>query len=99
MLREPWSDRLASLSFIEVKLTGLDFDFGDTRLKHLSNGVNFPWVLSNAFHASGNKKTTAGGLLGCAQEYVIRELNGLRIGFFGLAGTYATEKQKLDAQI
>ncbi|KAJ9284626.1 hypothetical protein DTO021C3_7753 [Paecilomyces variotii] len=71
------------LDFVNVDVAcygNHDFDFGDTRLKHLSDGVGFPWVLSNAFHETG-------GLLGCAEEYVIREVNGIRVGFFGLAGT------------
>ncbi|KAK7040889.1 hypothetical protein VNI00_009485 [Paramarasmius palmivorus] len=58
-----------------------DFDFGEDRLNELSLECNFPWVLSNAFHREGGKRLAAAG------ECVIRECNGYRIGFFGLAGT------------
>ncbi|RJE20034.1 2,3-cyclic-nucleotide 2-phosphodiesterase [Aspergillus sclerotialis] len=65
-----------------------DFDFGDARLIELSNQVDFPWVLSNAWHVPQNGQwLEEGELLGRAKSYVVRELHGFRIGFFGLAGT------------
>ncbi|KOS17835.1 Trifunctional nucleotide phosphoesterase protein [Escovopsis weberi] len=62
-----------------------DFDFGDARLIHLSERTNFPWTLTNAI-----RKPRVGGrhqFLAGAHEYIIREIAGHRIGFFGLAGT------------
>lgn len=59
----------------------IDFDFGEARLKELSEECNFPWVLSNAYSSSG-------GLLASAKKYLVREHKGLRIGFFGLAGRF-----------
>ncbi|KAK7467635.1 hypothetical protein VKT23_004689 [Stygiomarasmius scandens] len=59
-----------------------DFDFGETQLVHLSSLCNFPWVLSNAFHDSGEHR-----LLASAKEYHILTHKGYRIGFFGLAGS------------
>ncbi|KAK7455107.1 hypothetical protein VKT23_010978 [Stygiomarasmius scandens] len=59
-----------------------DFDFGETQLVHLSSLCNFPWVLSNAFHDSGEHR-----LLASAKEYHVLTHKGYRIGFFGLAGS------------
>lgn len=68
---------------------GIDFDFGDTRLIALSRQVHFPWVLSNAWHLPlDDNEDPNGRLLGCAGPYLIRTVNGCRVGFFGLAGTY-----------
>lgn len=64
-----------------------DFDFGEERLKELSRKTSFPWLLSNAFHKSPHgKKASATTLLACADNYVVREVDGFRIGFIGLAG-------------
>ncbi|EIM83023.1 Metallo-dependent phosphatase [Stereum hirsutum FP-91666 SS1] len=46
-----------------------DFDFGEARLKELSEECNFPWVLSNAYSPSG-------GLLASANKYLVREHKG-----------------------
>ncbi|EFR01299.1 2,3-cyclic-nucleotide 2-phosphodiesterase [Nannizzia gypsea CBS 118893] len=65
-----------------------DFDFGEARLIELSRITKFPWMLTNvlrrgqpSIHRRDDK------LLALANEYVVREIDGLRIGFFGLAGT------------
>ncbi|KAA8649586.1 hypothetical protein EYZ11_005955 [Aspergillus tanneri] len=59
-----------------------DFDFGNDRLVELSSHLRFPWVLSNAHHAGEKDR-----LLACAQESVTWTVDGVKIGFFGLAGT------------
>ncbi|KAK4064149.1 uncharacterized protein Triagg1_9128 [Trichoderma aggressivum f. europaeum] len=67
-----------------------DFDFGDDRLVQLSKQTIFPWTLANAVRnprSSGNDS-----LLAQAKEYVIQNVAGYRIGFFGLAGTYVILK-------
>lgn len=66
-----------------------DFDFGDQRLIELSSQVRFPWVLSNAWHLplKGNEHPDT-RLLASAKSYIVRIVNGCRIGLFGLAGTY-----------
>lgn len=71
-----------------------DFDFGEQRLIELSHKLNFPWLLSNAYHTPllSEKKR----LLGSAEEYIVRQLeNGLRVGFIGLAGTYVASLRYL----
>ncbi|KJZ77718.1 hypothetical protein HIM_02895 [Hirsutella minnesotensis 3608] len=62
-----------------------DFDFGEARLTHLSRQTSFPWTLANAVRkrASG----ASDRFLALAHEYVVKEVAGHRIGFFGLAGT------------
>lgn len=62
-----------------------DFDFGEERLTELSEWTNFPWTLANVI-----RKPQVGGydqLLARASEYIVKEVAGFRIGFFGLAGT------------
>ncbi|GFG05070.1 trifunctional nucleotide phosphoesterase protein YfkN [Aspergillus udagawae] len=63
-----------------------DFDFGETRLVELSRKVEFPWVLSNATRVTEN-----GGISSeppaCGERYIIRTVQGYKIGFIGLAGT------------
>ncbi|KAL8735304.1 MAG: hypothetical protein Q9181_002844 [Wetmoreana brouardii] len=69
---------------------GKDFDFGEARLKELSDKTKFPWVLSNVVkHSSDGTSNKHSGdtLLANAHEYLIRDVAGYRIGFFGLAGT------------
>ena len=61
-----------------------DFDFGEARLVELTKQISFPWVLANAVSGDGSAR---GRLLAGAHEYVIKEVAGYRIGFFGLAGT------------
>jgi 5'-nucleotidase len=61
-----------------------DFDFGEARLLELAKQTSFPWVLSNAVALDGSAK---GRLLAGAHDYLIKEVAGYRIGFFGLAGT------------
>ncbi|KAE8154888.1 Metallo-dependent phosphatase-like protein [Aspergillus avenaceus] len=63
-----------------------DFDFGNQRLVDLSNQLQFPSVLSNAFHSADGGHGSQ-SLLGAAREYVTHTIGGLRLGFFGLAGT------------
>ncbi|KAG6373631.1 Metallo-dependent phosphatase-like protein [Boletus reticuloceps] len=57
-----------------------EFDFGEDVLVNLSQGCTFPWLLANVVHADGR-------LMATAQEYLVLEKKGYRIGFFGLAGT------------
>lgn len=65
-----------------------DFDFGESRLNDLSDMTSFPWTLTNVLHdQSQSHSGQKSKLLARAHEYVVREVAGLRIGFFGLAGT------------
>lgn len=61
-----------------------DFDFGEEQLIELSKQTNFPWTLANAI---GQDEAGKPRLLAEASEYLIREVRGYKIGFFGLAGT------------
>lgn len=61
-----------------------DFDFGELRLNELSDQCNFPWTLANAVSQDGSD---AGRLLARAHRYIIKDVDGYKIGFFGLAGT------------
>jgi 2',3'-cyclic-nucleotide 2'-phosphodiesterase (5'-nucleotidase family) len=61
-----------------------DFDFGEMRLAELARQTRFPWLLANAVSGKdGNRRLLAG-----AREYLVKEVAGYRIGFFGLAGRY-----------
>lgn len=63
-----------------------DFDFGETRLVELAKQeTRFPWLLANAV---SEKEGGDCRLLAGAREYLVKEVAGCRIGFFGLAGTY-----------
>ncbi|KAK3191172.1 hypothetical protein K4F52_002758 [Lecanicillium sp. MT-2017a] len=62
-----------------------DFDFGEDRLVEIAKQTRFPWTLANAV-ASGDADGQ-GRLLAGAHKYVIKDIDGYRIGFFGLAGT------------
>ncbi|KAL7952827.1 2,3-cyclic-nucleotide 2-phosphodiesterase [Trichoderma compactum] len=62
-----------------------DFDFGDDRLVQLSKQTTFPWTLANAVR--NPRSSDNDSLLAQAKEYVIQNVAGYRIGFFGLAGT------------
>ncbi|KAK7204593.1 5'-nucleotidase [Myxozyma melibiosi] len=53
-----------------------DFDFGVEQLIKLKSDCDFPWMMSNVFH---NGKTFAEG-----EEYVVKDVSGVRIGFVGL---------------
>lgn len=65
-----------------------DFDFGESRLNDLSDMTSFPWTLTNVLRdQSQSHSGQKSKLLARAHEYVVREVAGLRIGFFGLAGT------------
>lgn len=66
-----------------------DFDFGEARLKELSDKTDFPWVLSNVVRHSSefDNKSSGDRLVANAHEFHVREVAGYRIGFFGLAGT------------
>ncbi|KAI4107728.1 MAG: hypothetical protein L6R37_001413 [Teloschistes peruensis] len=71
-----------------------DFDFGEARLKELSDKTHFPWVLSNVV-----KSSSAESLLPAnAHEYLLRDVAGYRIGFFGLAGTRLARTLRVDHQ-
>ncbi|MFK5985434.1 MAG: 5'-nucleotidase C-terminal domain-containing protein [Pseudomonadota bacterium] len=54
-----------------------EFDFGLVNAQAQFAGSNFPWIISNL-------KKTNGDLLRHSQETFIAEVNGLKIGFFGL---------------
>lgn len=62
-----------------------DFDFGEARLLELAKQTSFPWTLANA--VAGGDGSVAERLLAGAHSYVVKEVAGYRIGFFGLAGT------------
>ncbi len=62
-----------------------DFDFGEDRLVEIAQQTCFPWTLANA--VAGDGSAGQGRLLAGAHRYVIKEIAGYRIGFFGLAGT------------
>ncbi len=55
-----------------------EFDFGDTVLLQRMQESKFTWVNANVID-----KTT-GKPFGNSQPYVIKEINGVKIGFFGL---------------
>jgi 2',3'-cyclic-nucleotide 2'-phosphodiesterase (5'-nucleotidase family) len=69
--------------------TGLDiavlgnheFDFGDSVLRERMNESKFSWLGSNVF----DRKT--GKLFNSMPPFVVREFEGVRIGFFGLTTT------------
>ncbi|GIJ88231.1 hypothetical protein Asppvi_007149 [Aspergillus pseudoviridinutans] len=63
-----------------------DFDFGETRLVELSRKVYFPWVLSNATRVTEDGEVSSEPLA-CGERYVIRTVQGYKLGFIGLAGT------------
>lgn len=62
-----------------------DFDFGQDRLVELTSRIRFPWTLANAV-ARGHDAHGYSRLLAGAREYVIKEVAGYKLGFFGLAG-------------
>jgi len=58
-----------------------DFDFGAPRLKQMIARCNFPWLLANiVFEENGKQKPLAE-----AKEYLIEEINGVKVGIIGLA--------------
>ncbi|KAJ3492853.1 hypothetical protein NLG97_g5098 [Lecanicillium saksenae] len=63
-----------------------DFDFGEGRLLELARQIRFPWTLANAV-ATTDGDYDEPRLLAGAKEYVIKEIAGYRLGFFGLAGS------------
>ncbi|TQV93829.1 2,3-cyclic-nucleotide 2-phosphodiesterase [Cordyceps javanica] len=63
-----------------------DFDFGEDRLVELISQTRFPWTLANAV-APTQDAQGHGRLLAGAREYVIKEVAGYKLGFFGLAGS------------
>ncbi|KAJ6781192.1 hypothetical protein PWT90_05969 [Aphanocladium album] len=62
-----------------------DFDFGEDRLRELTESMRFPWTLTNA--TAVGEGGDGRRLLASAKEYVIRDIAGYRFGFFGLAGS------------
>ncbi|KAL8639822.1 MAG: hypothetical protein Q9228_003196, partial [Teloschistes exilis] len=60
-----------------------NFDFGEARLKELSDKTHFPWVLPNVVKSSSAESPLPAN----AHEYLLREVAGYRAGFFGLART------------
>ena len=77
---------LLNLLKIDVACYGNhDFDFGEARLADISSRTCFPWTLANAVRR--NPSPDQSTLLASAQEFVVRDVAGFRIGFFGLAGT------------
>ncbi|KAF7161052.1 hypothetical protein CNMCM5623_006729 [Aspergillus felis] len=63
-----------------------DFDFGETRLVELSRKVQFPWVLSNATRVTEDGDVSSEPLAS-GERYIIRTVQGYKVGFIGLAGT------------
>ncbi|KJZ75313.1 hypothetical protein HIM_05239 [Hirsutella minnesotensis 3608] len=62
-----------------------DFDFGEARLCELAAGTHFPWLLSNVVRTGDDAGD--GELLAGAQRWHVTTINGVKLGFFGLAGT------------
>lgn len=56
------------------------FDYPHDHTLKLAKSCNFPWVLGNILFAKTKKR------LGDAEQYIILEKNGLKIGIFGIAG-------------
>ncbi|KAM3509635.1 hypothetical protein MY11210_006235 [Beauveria gryllotalpidicola] len=63
-----------------------DFDFGEHRLVYLTSQIAFPWTLANVV-APTQDADGGGRLLASAHEYVIKDVAGYKLGFFGLAGS------------
>ncbi|KAM3449178.1 hypothetical protein MY3296_007131 [Beauveria thailandica] len=63
-----------------------DFDFGEHRLMELTSQIAFPWTLANVV-APTQDADGGGRLLAGAHEYVIKNVAGYKLGFFGLAGS------------
>ncbi|RHZ69813.1 hypothetical protein CDV55_107029 [Aspergillus turcosus] len=63
-----------------------DFDFGETRLVELSRKVHFPWVLSNVTRVTEDGDVSNEHLAG-GERFVVRIVQGYKVGFIGLAGT------------
>ncbi|GFF49434.1 hypothetical protein IFM58399_08553 [Aspergillus lentulus] len=63
-----------------------DFDFGEKRLVELSRKVHFPWVLSNVTRVTEDGDVSSEPLA-CGERYIIRTVQGYKVGFIGLAGT------------
>ncbi|KAJ3180289.1 hypothetical protein HDU87_002168 [Geranomyces variabilis] len=57
-----------------------DFDFGEPTAKALGDACTFPWLMSNVEGEAGR------AIGGAAQSWTV-DRNGVRIGFFALAGT------------
>ncbi|EAW13545.1 putative UDP-sugar hydrolase [Aspergillus clavatus NRRL 1] len=64
-----------------------DFDFGEKRLEDLSQQVKFPWVLSNVTRLQEDSDSDSEEVIARGERYIIRNVEGYRIGFIGLAGT------------
>ncbi|ORY02418.1 Metallo-dependent phosphatase [Basidiobolus meristosporus CBS 931.73] len=62
-----------------------DFDFGVPNLIKLASQCTFPWLISNVYD------TDTGRPIADGKEYLIKEHNGLKLGFVGLV-----EKEWLD---
>ncbi|KAM3551676.1 hypothetical protein ARSEF4850_007759 [Beauveria asiatica] len=62
-----------------------DFDFGEHRLMELTSQIAFPWTLANVVAPTQDARG-GGRLLAGAHEYVIKNVSGYKLGFFGLAG-------------
>ncbi|KAM3432851.1 hypothetical protein NHJ13734_006702 [Beauveria thailandica] len=64
-----------------------DFDFGEHRLMELTSQIAFPWTLANVVAPTQDAGGGGGRLLAGAHEYVIKNVAGYKLGFFGLAGS------------
>ena len=58
-----------------------DFDFGTDRLEQIMKICDFPWLLANIVCTIDGEQLP----LSRAKEYVIDEINGVKVGFIGLA--------------
>ncbi|OAA54687.1 5'-nucleotidase [Cordyceps fumosorosea ARSEF 2679] len=72
-----------------------DFDFGEDRLVELASQITFPWTLANAV-APTQDGEGHGRLLAGAHEYVIKEVAGYKLGFFGLSGSTLSGPERVD---
>lgn len=58
-----------------------DFDFGCERLEQMMKICNFPWLLANIVCEENGKQVR----LSNTKEYLIEEINGVKVGIIGLA--------------
>lgn len=72
-----------------------DFNFGQKRLTELAEMSNFPFLAANLSREDGKE-------IPYAQDYLIKEYDGVKVGVFGLATpetTYKTHPKNVEALI
>lgn len=58
-----------------------EFDFSSEQTAKLVKESNYPWILGNIRYKNEPKRT-----LGDGPPYIIKEVNGKKVGIFGVAG-------------